>query len=87
MSSFVCKLCSRTSNNIPYKVHVQALKEALNDHTRDFKTLLQRNNNMCNHRNIQTPLIDIFKLKNGLAPPIMGSMFKWGNMTYNLRKF
>ena len=42
---------------------------------------------MCNHRNIQTLLIDIFKLKNGLVPPIMGSMFKWGNMTYNLRKF
>ena len=35
----------------------------------------------------KTPLIDIFKLKNGLVPPIMGSMFKWGNMTYNLRKF
>ena len=43
---------------------------------------------MCNqNRNIQALLIEIFKIKNGLAPPIMGSMFKRGDTTYNLRNF
>ena len=49
----------------------------LNDHGSDFKTLLQNNNDVCNHhRNIQTLLIEIFKIKKGFAPPIMGSIVK-----------
>ena len=31
--------------------------------------------------------MEIFKAKNGLAPSIMGSMFKRRNATYNLRNF
>ena len=48
-----------------------------NDHEIDFETLLQNNNDVCNHhRNIQTLLIKIFKIKKGFAPPIMGSILK-----------
>ena len=82
-------LCSRTSNNKISKAHEWALGIVLNDHTTDFKTLLQiKNNDVFNHhRNIQALLIEILKTKNGLAPPIMGSMFKRINTNWNPRNF
>ena len=70
-------LCPRTYENMINKVHERAMRVVLNDHRSDFKTLLQRNNDMGNrHRSFHTLLIEIFKTKHGLAPPIMGLMFK-----------
>ena len=44
---------SRTSSNMINKIHEQALRLILNDHTRNFNTLSQNNNDTCNHhRNI-----------------------------------
>ena len=78
--------CSRTSNNIINEVHDRALRVILNDHESDFETLLQNNNDVCNHhRNIQTLLIEIFKIKKGFAPLAMGSILKWRKNTYNVR--
>ena len=45
---------------------------------------------VCNHhRNIQTLLIEIFKIKKGFAPPIMESILKGRNNTYvrNVQEF
>ena len=54
----------------------------LNDHESDFETLLLNNTDVCNHhRKIQTLLIEIFKIKKGFAPPIMGSILKGRNNT------
>ena len=70
------------------KVHERALRVILNDHKSDFETLLQNNNDVCNHhRNIQTLLIEIFKIKKGFAPPIMESILKGRKNTYNVRNF
>ena len=70
------------------KVHERALIVILNDHESDFEILLQNNNDVCNyHRNIQTLLIEIFKIKRGFAPPIMGSILKRKNNTYKVRNF
>ena len=56
--------CSRASNNMINKIHEQALRLMLNDHTSDFDTLLHNNNGICNHhRNIQTLMIEIYKKK------------------------
>ena len=80
--------CSRTSNDMINKIHERALRLILNDHTSDFDTLLQNNNDTCNHhRNIQTLMIEIYKMKNNLNPPIMDNMFERRNNTYNLRNF
>ena len=80
--------CSRTSNNMINKIHERALRLILNDHTSDFDTLLQSNNDTCNHhRNIQTLMIRIYKIKNNLNPAIMDLMFERRNNTYNLRNF
>ena len=59
----------------------------VNDHESDFETQLQIND-VCNrHRNIQIFLIKIFKIKKVFAPPIMGSILKGRNNTYNIRNF
>ena len=42
----------------------------------------------CNHhRNIQTLVIEIYKMKNNLNPPIMDFILERWNSTYNLRNF
>ena len=70
------------------KIHERTLRSILNDHTSDFDALLQTNNDTCNHhRNIQTLMIEIYKMKNNLNPPIMVNMFQRKNNTYNLRNF
>ena len=80
--------CSRTSNNMITKPHEWALRLILNDHTSDFDTLLQNNNDTCNHhKNIQTLMVEIYKVKNNLNPSIMGFVFNRRNNTYNLRNF
>ena len=62
------------------KIHEQALQLILNDHTSDFDILLQNNNVTSNHhRNIQTLMIEIYKTKNNLNPPIMDNMFQRRN--------
>ena len=44
---------------------------------------------MNHYRNIQTLLIEIFKIKKGFAPPIMGSILKKRKNTYvrNFQEF
>ena len=77
--------CSRTSNIIN-KIHERTLRLILNGHTSDFDTLLQSNNDTCNHhRNIQTLMVEIYKIKNNLNPPIMDFIFQRRNNTQNLR--
>ena len=70
--------CSRTSNN--NEINEQAQRLILNEHKSDFDTLtlLQSNNDTCNHyRNIQTIRVEIYKTKNNLNPPIMDLMFEY----------
>ena len=84
----VWMFCSRTSNNMINKVHERALRIILNDDINNFETLLQNNNDICNHhKNIQTMMIEIFKIENELAPPIMESMFEKRPTNYSLRNF
>ena len=84
----VWMFCSRNSNNMINKIHERALRVVQNDFNSDFDSLLQNSNDICNHhRNIQTLLIEVFKIKNELAPPIMDSMFTRRENPYNLRNF
>ena len=54
--------CSRASNNMINKIHERALRLILNCHTSDRDTLLQNNNDTCNHhRKIQTLMAEIYK--------------------------
>ena len=69
------------------KVHERALRVLLNDHESDFEKLLHINNDVCNHhRNIQTLLMEIFKIKKGFAPPIMEVILATLEIFKNLRQ-
>ena len=70
------------------KIHERTLRLILNDHTSNTDILLQNNNDTCNHhRNIQTLMAEIYKIKNNLNPPVMDFIFERRNNTYNLRNF
>ena len=70
------------------KIHERTLRLILNDHTSNTDTLLQNNNDTCNHhRNIQTLMAEIYKIKNNLNPPVMDFIFERRNNTYNLKNF
>ena len=64
------------------------LRIILNDYSNDFSILLENNSDICkHHRNIQALLIEVFKVKNGLAPPIMELILNKRFNTYKLRNF
>ena len=68
----VWMFCSRQTNNMIIKFHERALRLVLNNHVSDFEALLcKRNDVSCHHRNIQMVMIELYKIKNELAPPIM----------------
>ena len=80
--------CLRTSNNMINRIHQRALRVILGDDLRDFESLLQNNRDIrCHHKIIQSLTIEMFKIKNKLAPPIMDSMSKRRNEPYNLCNF
>ena len=68
-------ICSRTLNNMINKLHERSLRIILNDYSSNFNILLENNNDTSNyHRNVQALLIEVFNMKNELAPPIMESI-------------
>ena len=70
------------------KVHERALRVILSEDKSNFESLLQNNKHIySHHENIQSHMIEMFKIKNELAPPIVNSMFKRRNESYNLRNF
>ena len=82
----VWMFCSRPSNNTIKRVHERALRVILGDDLSEFESLLQNNREIrSHHKNIQSLMIEIFKIKNELAPPIMDSMFERRNEPYNFR--
>ena len=67
-------------------MHERALRLLLNDQVSDFEALLRKGNDVsCHHRNIQMLIIELYKIKNELAPSIMNSMLNRRNITYNFR--
>ena len=84
----VWMFCLRTLKNMINKLHERSLRIILNDYSSNFNMLLENNNDISNHhRNIQALLIEVFKMKNELAPPIMESILNKRFNTYNLRNF
>ena len=58
--------------NMINELHERSLRVILNGYSSDFNILLKNNNVICNHhRNMKALLIEVFKMKNELAPPIM----------------
>ena len=67
-------------------MHERALRIVLNDHISDFETMLRNMNDITiHHRNIQTLMIELFKIKCDLAPPIIDSLLNRRTIYHNFR--
>ena len=80
--------CSRKSNDLVNKVQERALKLTFKDNENNFQTLPNEDNETSVHiRNLQFLMMDIYKLKNNYAPPIMHHLFQFCKNIFNLKNF
>ena len=78
--------CSRQTNNMINKIFERVSRIVLNDHISDFETILRNKNDITiHHRNIQTLMVELFKIKYDLAPPIMDSVLNRRTICYNFK--
>ena len=84
----VWMFCSRKANNLINKIQERSLRLITNDKTSTFEHLLQANNEITTHqRNLQVLMVEVFKIINGFAPPVMEDFFLFGENTHNIRNF
>ena len=77
----------RHSSNLINIVHERALK-FISENNRNFEVLLEKQNDFSiNQRNLQVLMTDIYKIVNGIVPPIMNSVFTFHLNQHNLRNF
>ena len=68
---------SRNLNNKINRLHERCLRVIYNDKTSSFEQLLENDNSVyIHHRNIQTLVIKMYKVTNGLSPEIMTEIFQ-----------
>ena len=68
------------------KIHGTTLRIVLSNHISDFETMLCNINDITiHHRNIQTLMIELFKIKHDLAHSIMDSVLNNITICYNYR--
>ena len=83
----VWMFCFRQSNNLINKVHERALKLIYQDNS-NFEVLLEKQHDFSIHqRNLQVLMTEIYKIINGITPPIMNSLFTLCLNQHNLRNF
>ena len=70
-------LHSRTLNNRSNNIHERALRLTYKDNKSSFKQLLEKDHSVIvHHKILQVLVIEIFKVKNNLAPDIMKDAFE-----------
>ena len=76
--------CSRQSINLINKVHGRGLRLICRDETKGFQQILREQNEITIHqRNLQILMIEVYKIVNGIVPPIMNSLFQFCCNTNN----
>ena len=84
----VWMFCSRQSNNLINKIHERSLRISYKDQKTSYHNLLETHNKLTIHqRNLQVLMTEIYKIVNGVAPPIMNSLFEFRSNEYNIRNF
>ena len=69
--------CSRKMNQRINHIHERALRIVYNDYTASFEDLLLKDKSVCiHHRNIQNLAIEMYKVKNGISPPLLNEIFE-----------
>ena len=78
---------SRTLNNKINAIHERALRITFKDSTSTFEELLSKDNSVSiHHRNLQVLAIEMFKIKNKMAPELLNEIFQEKTASYNLRR-
>ena len=68
---------SSNLHNKTNKLHKRCLRVIYNDKTSSFEQLLANDNSVSiHHSNIQTLVIEMYKVTNGLSPEIMSEIFQ-----------
>ena len=68
--------CSQNENNLINKISERSLGLITNDKASASEYLRQANNEIKTHqRNLQVLMVEVFKIINGFAPPIMEGLF------------
>ena len=74
--------CSRQSKNLINKIQEWSLRISYKDQKSSYHNFLETHNELTiYHRN------QVFKIINGVAPPIMNSLFEFRSNEYNIRNF
>ena len=84
--SLIWMFHSRTLNNKINRLHLRALRIVYKNHNGTFQDLLNLDNGFTIHeRNLQKLSIEMYKIKNQLAPTLIQGLFSEHDNTYNLR--
>ena len=74
----VWMFCSRQSNSLINKIHERSLRISYKDQKTSYHNLLGTHNELTIHqRNLQVLMTEIYKIVNGVAPPIINSLFEF----------
>ena len=77
---------SRKLYNKINKLHERCLRIVCSDNASSFKEILETDNSVSVHRNIQVLATEFYKIVNGLSPAIMKEVFPFNeNTSYNTR--
>ena len=69
-------------------MHERSLRISYKDQKTSHHNLLETHNELTIHqRNLQILMAEIYKIVNGVAPPIMNSLFEFRSNEYNVRNF
>ena len=76
--------CWRNANNLINKIQKRSLRLITNDKASTFEHLLQANNEITIQKNLQVLMVEVFKIINGFASPIMEDLFLFRENTHNI---
>ena len=68
---------NRTTNSKINRVHEKCLRIIYNDKQSSFKTLSEKDSSVSIHdRNVQYLAIEMYKVSNGISPPLVSNIFR-----------
>ena len=77
---------SRNLNTRITRIHERALRIVYKDYDSSFNTLLEKSGSVTiHHKNIQLLATEMYKVIQGMTPPLFNDIFKLKDTSYNLR--